>query len=54
MKNIKAWKTTTLGLVIIGGALASVFTGKSDWTGAMVVITLGIGLVFSPDTIIKK
>lgn len=54
MKNVKDWKTTVLGLAIIGGALASVFMGKSDWTGAMVVITLGIGLVFSPDSIIKK
>ena len=54
MKNVKEWKTTLLGLIIIGGALASVFLGKSDWTGAMVVITLGIGLVFSPDSIIKK
>jgi hypothetical protein len=54
MKNIKAWKTTTLGLILIAGALASVFLNKSDWTGAMVIITLGIGLVFSPDNIIKK
>lgn len=48
MKNIKEWKTTLLGLIIIGGALTSVFLGKSDWTGAMVVITLGIGLVLAP------
>lgn len=54
MKNVINWKTTLIGLVIILGGLASVFMGKSDWTGAVIVITLGIGLVFSPDSILKK
>jgi len=54
MKNVMDWKTSLMGLVIIGGGLASVFMGKADWTGAVVVITLGIGLVFSPDSILKK
>jgi hypothetical protein len=54
MKNVMDWKTTLIGLVIILGGLASVFMGKSDWTGAVIVITLGVGLVFSPDSILKK
>ena len=54
MKNVMEWKTSLMGLVIIGGGLVSVFMGKADWTGAVVVITLGIGLVFSPDSILKK
>jgi|GEM_PF-3155727 len=54
MKNISAWKTTSIGLVLIGGGLASVLTGKADWTGAIVAIGAGIGLVFSPDTFIDK
>jgi hypothetical protein len=54
MKNVMDWKTSLMGLVIIGGSLASVFMGKADWTGAVVVITLGVGLVFSPDSILKK
>jgi hypothetical protein len=54
MKNVKAWKTTLIGLVLIGGGLASVYMGKADWTGAMVVIGLGVGLIFSPDTVIDK
>lgn len=54
MKNVMDWRTTLIGLVIIGGGLASVFMSKADWTGAVVVITLGVGLVFSPDSILKK
>jgi len=54
MKNISAWKTTSIGLVLIGGGLASVYTGKADWTGALMVIGAGIGLIFSPDTFIDK
>jgi hypothetical protein len=54
MKNIKAWKTTSLGLVLIGGGFASVYFEKADWSGAIIVIGLGIGLIFSPDSLIDK
>lgn len=55
MKNITTgWKTSLIGLSIIGGAIWSVISGKSDWPGAVVAITMGIGLLFSPDTIINK
>lgn len=55
MKNIKTgWKTSLIGLAMIGGAIASVLTGKSDWPGAVIAIGMGIGLLFSPDDIIKK
>lgn len=39
---------------MIGGAIASVLTGKSDWTGAIIAISMGVGLMFTPDTVIKK
>jgi hypothetical protein len=54
MKNLKAWKTTTIGLILIIGAIATVFLGKADWTGALVGISTGIGLLFAPDTMIDK
>lgn len=54
MKNIKAWKTTLVGLILIGGGLASVYFEKADWSGAIIVIGLGIGLIFSPDSVIDK
>lgn len=54
MKNFKAWKTTTVGLILIIGAIATVFLGKADWTGALVGISTGIGLLFAPDTMIDK
>ena len=54
MKNISAWKTTSIGLVLIVGGIASVYTGKADWTGALLVIGAGVGLMFSPDTFIDK
>ena len=54
MKNVSHWKTTSLGLILIAGGLASVWFEKADWTGALVVIGMGIGLIFSPDTLIDK
>jgi hypothetical protein len=54
MKNIKAWKTTLVGLVLIIGGFASVYFEKADWSGAIIVIGLGIGLIFSPDSLIDK
>lgn len=54
MKNLKAWKTTTLGLVLIIGAIGTVYLGKADWTGAIVGISTGVGLLFAPDTMIDK
>lgn len=55
MKNITTgWKTSLVGLAMIGGAIWSVIAGKSDWPGAVVAITMGVGLLFSPDNIINK
>jgi hypothetical protein len=54
MKNLKAWKTTSVGLILILGGMASVFLGKADWTGALIAISTGVGLLFTPDTMIDK
>lgn len=55
MKNIyKGWRTSLIGTAMIGAGIASVMMGKSDWTGAVVAISMGVGLLFSPDNIIKK
>jgi hypothetical protein len=54
MKNLKAWKTTSVGVILILGGMASVFLGKADWTGALVAISTGVGLLFTPDTMIDK
>jgi hypothetical protein len=54
MKNFKAWKTTTIGFILIIGAITTVFLGKADWTGAIVGISTGVGLLFAPDTMIDK
>lgn len=51
----KGWRTSLLGLVIIIAALVSVFTKEMmTWTDAIIAITLGVGLLFSPDDAIKK
>ena len=54
MKNLKAWKTTTIGLILIAGGMATVYLGKADWSGALIAISTGIGLLFAPDTMIDK
>lgn len=54
MKNIvTGWKTTLIGIAIIGTALASVFMGKT-WMDASIGLGIGVGLMFAPDTILSN
>jgi hypothetical protein len=52
--NVKQWKTTALGLVIIIASIASVFVKEIQWSDAVFGIGAGLVLVFSPDTILTK
>lgn len=56
MKNIiKSWKTSLIGLVIIISSIISVFTNETiTWADASISLTIGIVLLFSPDTMINK
>ncbi len=52
--NIKQWKTTSLGLVLIIASIASVFVKSVSWSDAVFGIGAGLVLIFSPDTILTK
>jgi membrane associated rhomboid family serine protease len=52
--NVKQWKTTTLGLVLILASIASVFAKGVQWSDAVFGIGAGLVLIFSPDTILTK
>jgi membrane associated rhomboid family serine protease len=52
--NIKQWKTTALGLVLILASIASVFVKSVSWSDAVIGIGAGLVLIFSPDTILTK
>ena len=54
INNVKQWKTTTLGVVIILASIASVFFKGIVWSDAVYGIGLGLVLVFSPDAILSK
>lgn len=41
--------TTTLGIIIVVGAVISVFMGKADWLAAGGAITIGTGFFFTKD-----
>jgi hypothetical protein len=53
-RNVKQWKTTTLGLIIIIASIASVFIKEIQWSDAVFGIGAGLVLIFSPDTILTK
>jgi hypothetical protein len=49
----KSWKTSLIGWVMVGAAIASVLMGKTNWVDAIVVITAGIGFIMSKDSSVK-
>jgi hypothetical protein len=46
--------TTLLGVIVILAALTSVFLLKAGWVEVTAAITLGVGLIFSPDKVAAK
>ena len=54
MKNIyKSWRTTLLGIILIGCGLAYVFVNTSpDYVLMSILIGSGIGFIFAPDSVI--
>lgn len=52
--NIKQWKTTTIGLLIIIASIVSVFLKSVTWADASFGIGIGVVLMFSPDAILSK
>lgn len=54
IKNLKAWKTTALGIILIVASIASVFVKGLSWSDASFGIGIGLVLIFSPDTILSR
>jgi hypothetical protein len=54
IQNIKQWKTTALGLILIIASIVSVFVKGIQWSDAVFGIGAGLVLIFSPDTILSK
>jgi len=52
--NIKAWKTTTLGIILILASIVSVFVKSVSWSDASFGIGIGLVLIFSPDSILSR
>jgi hypothetical protein len=53
-KNLKAWKTTALGIILIVASILSVFVKSVSWSDASFGIGIGLVLIFSPDTILSR
>ena len=54
INNIKQWKTTAIGFILIGASIASVFVKNVSWSDAAFGIGIGLVLIFSPDTILNR
>jgi hypothetical protein len=54
IKNLKEWKTTTLGIILILASIVSVFVKGIQWSDASFGIGIGLVLIFSPDTILSR
>ena len=53
-KNLKAWKTTALGIILIVASILSVFVKSVSWSDASFGIGIGLVLIFSPDSILSR
>lgn len=54
VNNIKQWKTTALGLILILASIASVFVKGLSWADASFGIGTGLVLILSPDSILSR
>lgn len=54
IKNLKEWKTTALGIILIAASITSVFVKGLSWSDASFGIGIGLVLIFSPDTILSR
>ena len=54
VQNVKQWKTTALGLILILASVASVFVKGLSWSDASFGIGIGLVLIFSPDSILSR
>lgn len=52
ISNIKQWKTTLIGVVILIASITSVFVADLSWVDATIGIGVGTLFLFAPDTII--
>ncbi len=50
----KNWKTTLIGLLVIGSSVGAVFANKATLTEAGAFITMGIAFFFLKDSINQK
>ena len=54
INNIKAWKTSSIGIILIAASIASVFVKGLSWADASFGIGIGLVLIFSPDSILSR
>lgn len=52
ISNIKQWKTTTIGVIILIASIVSVFVAGLNWGDAVIGIGVATLFLFAPDTII--
>jgi general stress protein CsbA len=46
---MKSWKTTLIGLALIGAGIYTGVTAKTSWTESAVIITMGAGFLVAKD-----
>lgn len=46
---MKNWKTTLVGIALIGGGIYTGVTGVASWTEVLAVIATGMGFILSKD-----
>jgi len=54
ISNIKQWKTTTIGIVIMIASIVSVFVAGLNWSDATIGVCVATLFLFAPDTIIDS
>lgn len=52
VKNLRQWKTTLIGFILLGTLVLYVYNGGESWTMGLLLLGGGVSMLFAPDSLV--